>query len=616
MDANTTFGVLLAVLVGIALLCVKPVGNYIAAVMQLAGDRPGVADKQGRPNIILRAGARFEALLYRLSGIDPGEEMPWTQYAIALLLFNVLGGLIVYGLQRLQLALPLNPQGFAAVSPDSSFNTAVSFITNTNWQGYSGESTMGYLVQMAGLAVQNFLSAATGIAVAIALIRGFARHTVTTIGNFWVDVTRSTLYVLLPLSVVLALALASQGVIQNFDGYKDATTVEKLTYQNPKTDAAGNPLKDAAGNAVTETATTQTQTLPMGPIASQEAIKELGTNGGGFFNANSAHPFENPTAVTNLLEILAILLIPFALTYTFGKMVGDTRQGWVILTAMLILFVPLAILGFHSEQHGNPLIAKQGIDQSASNLQAGGNMEGKETRFGIAASTIFAASATGTSTGAVNSSHDSMTPLGGFVPMFLMQLGEVAPGGVGTGLYSILIFAILGVFIAGLMIGRTPEYLGKKIEAFEMKMASVFILTTPFAVLIGTAVAVMTAAGKAGVGNPGAHGFSEILYAFTSAANNNGSAFGGLTASTVFYNVATALCMFIGRFWPIVAALAIAGSLAAKKRVPITDGTMPTHGPLFVTLLLGSILLIGVLTYVPALALGPVVEHFLLAAAK
>jgi potassium-transporting ATPase potassium-binding subunit len=615
MDANTMFGVLLAVLVGIVLLCVKPVGNYIAAVMQLAGDKP-VHEKQGRRNIVLRAGARFEALLYRLAGIDPGEEMPWTQYAIALLLFNVLGAFLVYGLQRLQLSLPLNPQKFAAVSPDSSFNTAVSFITNTNWQGYSGESTMGYLVQMAGLAVQNFLSAATGIAVAIALIRGFARHTVATIGNFWVDVTRATLYVLVPLSVVLALALASQGVIQNFDGYKDATTVEKLTYQNPKTDAAGNPIKDAAGNAVTETATTQTQTLPMGPIASQEAIKELGTNGGGFLNANSAHPFENPTAVTNLLEILAILLIPFALTYTFGKMVGDTRQGWVILTAMLILFVPLAILAFHSEQHGNPLIAKQGIDQVASALQTGGNMEGKETRFGIAASTIFAASATGTSTGAVNSSHDSMTPLGGFVPLFLIQLGEVAPGGVGTGLYSILIFAILGVFIAGLMIGRTPEYLGKKIEAFEMKMASVFILTTPFAVMIGTAVAVMTAAGKAGVGNPGAHGFSEILYAFSSAANNNGSAFGGLTASTVFYNVATGITMFIGRFWPIVAALAIAGSLAAKKRVPVTDGTMPTHGPLFVTLVIGSILLIGVLTYVPALALGPVVEHFMLAAAK
>jgi K+-transporting ATPase ATPase A chain len=603
MDARTMFGVLLVAFLAIVVLCVKPLGSYIADVMQ------------GRPNFALRAGGRVEGLLYRLCGVDSGEEMSWTQYAIALLLFNVLGAVVVYGLQRLQLFLPLNPQKFAAVSPDSSFNTAISFITNTNWQGYSGESTMGYLVQMAGLAVQNFLSAATGIAVAIALIRGFTRHTVNTIGNFWVDVTRSTLYVLLPLAAALALALASQGVIQNFAGYRDATTVEKITYQNPKTDAAGNPIKDSAGNAVTETAMTQTQTLPMGPIASQEAIKELGTNGGGFTNANSAHPYENPTPLTNLLEMMAILLIPFALTYTFGKMVGDTRQGWVILAAMLILFVPLVILAFHSEQVGNPLIAKQGIDQVASTLQAGGNMEGKETRFGIAASALFAAAATGTSTGAVNTMHDSMTPLGGFVPMFLMQLGEVAPGGVGTGVYSILIFAILGVFIAGLMIGRTPEYLGKKIEAFEMKMASVFILTTPFAVLIGTAVAVMTVAGKAGVGNPGAHGFSEILYAFTSAANNNGSSFGGLTASTVFYNVATGLAMFIGRFWPIMAALAIAGSLAAKKRVPVTEGTMPTHGPLFVTLLIGSILLIGVLTYVPALALGPVVEHFMLAAA-
>jgi K+-transporting ATPase ATPase A chain len=610
MDVGTMFGVMLTGFLVIVLLCVKPVGSYIAGVMQL--DR----DRQGPPNLALRAGGRAEGLLYRLCGIDSAEEMSWTRYAIALLLFNVLGSVIVYGLQRLQLFLPFNPQKFAAVSPDSSFNTAVSFITNTNWQGYSGESTMGYLVQMAGLAVQNFLSAATGIAVAIALIRSFARHTVKTIGNFWVDVTRATLYVLLPLAVVLALVLVSQGVIENFAGYQDATTVEKITYQNPKTDAAGNPIKDAAGNAVTETATTQTQTLPMGPIASQEAIKELGTNGGGFYNANSAHPYENPTPLTNLLELFAILLIPFALTYTFGKMVGDTRQGWVILTAMLILFVPMVILGFHSEQAGNPLIEKQGIDQVASPLQAGGNMEGKETRFGIAASSLFAAAATGTSTGAVNTSHDSLTPLGGFVPMFLMQLGEVAPGGVGTGVYSILIFAILGVFIAGLMIGRTPEYLGKKIEAFEMKMASVFILTTPFAVLIGTAVAVMTIAGNAGVGNPGAHGFSEILYAFTSAANNNGSAFGGLTASTVFYNVATALAMFIGRFWPIVAALAIAGSLAAKKRVPVTEGTMPTHGPLFVILLIGSILLIGVLTYVPALALGPVVEHFMLTAAK
>jgi potassium-transporting ATPase potassium-binding subunit len=604
MDANTMFGVMLVAFLGVVMLCVRPLGSYMADVMQ------------GRPNFATRVGGRAEACLYRLCGIDPGEEMPWTKYAVALLLFNVLGALVIYGLQRLQLFLPLNPQKFAAVSPDSSFNTAVSFITNTNWQGYSGESTMGYLVPMAGLAVQNFLSAATGIAVAIALIRGFARHTVNAIGNFWVDVTRCALYILLPLSAVLALVLASQGVIQNLAGYQDATTVEKITYQNPKTDAAGNPIKDAEGNAVTETATTQIQTLPMGPVASEEAIKELGTNGGGFYNANSAHPYENPSPLTNLLEMFAILLIPFALTYTFGKMVGDTRQGWVILAAMLILFVPLVILAFHSEQLGNPLIAKQGIDQTASTVQAGGNMEGKETRFGIAASSIFAAAATGTSTGAVNTSHDSMMPLGGFVPMFLMQLGEVAPGGVGTGVYSILIFAILGVFIAGLMIGRTPEYLGKKIEAFEMKMASIFILTTPFAVLIGTAVAVMTTAGKAGVGNPGAHGFSEILYAFTSAANNNGSSFGGLTASTVFYNVATALAMFIGRFWPIMAALAIAGSLAAKKRVPVTDGTMPTHGPLFVTLLIGSILLIGVLTYVPALALGPVVEHFMLATAK
>ncbi len=603
MDANTMFGVLLVAFLGILVLCVKPLGSYIADVME------------GRPNLVLRAGGRVEGLLYRLCGVDSREEMSWKQYAIALLLFNVLGAVIVYALQRLQLFLPLNPQKFAAVSPDSSFNTAVSFITNTNWQGYSGESTMGYLVQMAGLAVQNFLSAATGIVVAIALIRGFARHTVKTIGNFWVDVTRSTLYVLLPISAVLALVLVSQGVIQNFSGYKDATTVEKITYQNPKTDAAGNPIKDAAGNAVTETATTQTQTLPMGPVASQEAIKEVGTNGGGFFNANSAHPYENPTPLTNLLELLAIFIIPFALTYTFGKMVGDTRQGWVVLAAMLILFVPLVMLAFHSEQHGNPLVAQQGIDQVASAVQPGGNMEGKETRFGIAASALFAAVTTATSCGAVNTMHDSMTPLGGFVPLFLIQLGEVAPGGVGTGMYSILMFAILGVFIAGLMIGRTPEYLGKKIEALEMKLASVFILTTPFVVLIGTAVAVSTVAGKAGVANPGAHGFSEILYAFSSAANNNGSAFGGLSANTVFYNVSTGLAMFIARFWPIVAALAIAGSLAAKKRVPVTEGTMPTHGPLFVTLLIGSILLIGVLTYVPALALGPVVEHFMLAAA-
>jgi K+-transporting ATPase ATPase A chain len=604
MGPYTQFFLMLSAILVMTLVCVKPLGSYMANVME------------GRPNFARRLGGPVEGLLYRIAGVDARHEMAWPQYAAALLLFNLLGAVIVYALQRLQFWLPLNPQHFPAVGPDSSFNTAVSFVTNTNWQGYSGESTMGYLVQMAGLAVQNFLSAATGIAVAIALIRGFVSHGVQTIGNFWVDITRATLYVLLPLSVLLALALASQGVIQNLDAYKDATTVEQLTYQNPKTDAAGNPLKDAAGNAVTETATTQTQTLPMGPIASQEAIKELGTNGGGFYNANSGHPYENPTPLTNWLEMLGMVVIAFALTYTLGKMVGDTRQGWVLLTAMLVLFVSLATLAFHSEQQGNPLIAKQGVEQVMSPTQPGGNMEGKETRFGIAASSLFAAVATGTSTGAVNTMHDSMTPLGGFVPLFLMQLGEIAPGGVGTGIYSILIFAILGVFIAGLMIGRTPEYLGKKIESLEMKLTSVFILTTPFAVLIGTAVAVATSAGKAGVANPGPHGFSEILYAFTSAANNNGSAFAGLTASTVFYNIATALAMWFGRFWPIVAALAIAGSLAAKKRVLVNEGTMPTHGPLFVVLLLGSILLIGVLTYVPALALGPVVEHFMLMASK
>jgi potassium-transporting ATPase potassium-binding subunit len=604
MSAGTNFGVLLVVFLGLLLLCTKPLGGYIARVME------------GRPSLALKIGGPIEGLIYRVCGIDPRAEMRWTEYAIALLLFNVLGAAAVYALQRLQLHLPFNPQKLAAVSADSSFNTAVSFITNTNWQGYSGESTMSYLTQMAGLAVQNFLSAGTGIAVAIALIRGFARHSAQTIGNFWVDLTRSTLYLLLPLAVVLAIALASQGVIQNFDGYKDASLIQKITYQNPKTDSEGNPLKDASGNAITETAVTDTQTLPMGPVASQESIKELGTNGGGFFNANSAHPYENPTPLTNFLELLAMFLIAFALTYTFGKMVGDVRQGWVVLVTMLVLFVPLVLLGYHSEQQGNPLIAKEGIDQVAGVMQAGGNMEGKESRFGIGASSLWVAVATGTSTGAVNTAHDSLTPLGGFVPMFLIQLAEVAPGGVGTGIYSILMFAILGVFIAGLMIGRTPEYLGKKIESLEMKLASVFILTTPFAVLIGTAVGVMTSAGKAGIANPGAHGFSEILYAFSSAANNNGSAFAGLSANTVFYNVATGLAMFIGRFWPVVAALAIAGSLAAKKRVPITEGTMPTHGPLFVALLLGSILLIGVLTYVPALALGPIAEHFMLAATR
>jgi potassium-transporting ATPase potassium-binding subunit len=588
----------------LVLAAVKPLGLYMAHVFE------------GRQIWPLRAGAPLERAIYRLAGVDAAREMGWKEYATGLLLFNVLGALAVYLLQRLQLWLPLNPQKLSNISPDSAFNTAVSFITNTNWQGYSGESAMGYLTQMAGLTVQNFLSAASGIVVAIALVRGLARHSVQTIGNVWSDLTRATLYVLLPIAVVLALALVSQGVIQNFSPYKVVTTVEPLTYQQPKTDARGNPVKDAANNPVQETVSTHTQTLPMGPIASQESIKELGTNGGGFLNANSAHPYENPTTLSNLLEMLAIIIIPAALTYTFGRMVGDTRQGWAVFAAMLILFVSLLSVAAWSEQRGNPQLARLGVDQAASTKQPGGNMEGKEARFGIAASALFATVTTATSCGAVNSLHDSYTPLGGLVPLFQMQLGEVVFGGVGTGLYSMLIFAIIGVFIAGLMIGRTPEYLGKKIEAFEMKMSSIAILVMPFIVLMGTAVAVSVDAGRAGVANPGAHGFSEILYAFSSAGNNNGSAFAGLSANTPFYNVALALTMWLGRFWPIVAVLAVAGSLAAKKRVPVSDGTMPTHGPTFVVLLIGAVLLVGALTFVPALALGPIVEQVMLWAAS
>jgi len=591
---------LIAVFLIVVLLCAKPVGLYITQVME------------GRPIWPLRIGARFEGLIYRLCGVDPAAEMGWKKYAIALIVFNGLGALAVYALQRLQLWLPLNPQHFPNVSPDSSFNTAVSFITNTNWQGYSGEATMSYLTQMAGLAVQNFLSAATGIVVAVALIRGLARHSAKTIGNFWADITRCTLYILLPFSTVFALFLVSQGAVQNFSVYKDVTTLEAVAYQQAKVDAAGNPVKDASGNAVMENVTTQTQTLPMGPMASQEAIKELGTNGGGFVNANSAHGYENPTPLSNFFEMLAMLLIPVALTYTFGRMVGDTRQGWAVLGSMVILFVALLAIANYSEQQGNRAIAKLGVDQVASAVQPGGNMEGKEARFGIAASTLFGTISTGTSTGAVNSMHDSFTPLGGFVPLFNMQLGEVVFGGVGTGLYSMLIFAIIGVFIAGLMIGRTPEYIGKKIESFEMKMSSIAILVMPFIVLLGTAVAVSVPVAQAGVANPGAHGFSEILYAFTSAGNNNGSCFCGLSANTPFYNTSLGLAMWLGRFWPIVAVLAIAGSLAAKKRVPVTSGTMLTYGPTFVILLIGTVLLVGALTFVPALALGPVAEHLTL----
>ncbi|WP_184333785.1 potassium-transporting ATPase subunit KdpA [Povalibacter uvarum] len=570
-----------AIVLGLAVLalatvCGRPLGYYIADVL----------DGKATPRSRFRF--NIERWIYRVAGVDAERETGWKQYAVGVLLFSVVGTLFVYALQRLQAVLPLNPQAFGAVTPDSSFNTAVSFVTNTNWQGYAGESTMSHLTQMAGLAVQNFVSAATGIAVAAALIRGFARHTSTTIGNFWVDLTRVTLYVLLPLAAVMALVLVSQGVIQNFDAYKEVTAV-------------------AQGS---------TQTLPMGPVASQEAIKELGTNGGGFFNANSAHPYENPNTLTNFIQLFAILLIPIALTFTFGRMVGDARQGWAVLAGMAILFVALWLVAVHFEQQGNPVFTQVGADVARSDTQPGGNMEGKEARFGVGASALFVAVTTATSTGAVNTMHDSMTPMGGLVPMFLMQLGEVAFGGVGSGLYGMLIYALLGVFIAGLMIGRTPEYLGKKIEAFDMKMTSIAILATPFVVLIGTAVAVSVEAGKIGVANPGAHGFSEILYAFSSAGNNNGSAFAGLSANTPFYNTALGIAMWLGRFWVLIPVLAIAGSLAAKKRAPVTAGTLPTHGPLFVVLLIGSVLLIGALTYVPALALGPVVEQLMMSGEK
>ncbi|MES2237728.1 MAG: potassium-transporting ATPase subunit KdpA [Pseudomonadota bacterium] len=591
---------LLGLYLVVLLALVKPVGTYIAGVME------------GRQTLLLRLGGPIENVLYRICGIRKEEEMGWLHYTLAILLFNLLGVLAVYALQRLQLWLPLNPQAMANVSVDSSFNTAISFPTNTNWQGYSGESTMSYLTQMLGLAVQNFFSAATGIIVAIALIRGFARHTAKTIGNAWVDLTRITLYVLLPISLVYAVFLIGQGSIQNFDAYKDVTTVEVTKYNNPKMDASGQALKDSKGNAVTEPATTPTQTLPMGPTASQEAIKMLGTNGGGFFNANSAHPYENPTPLANFIQMLSIFLIPGALCITFGRMVGDMRQGWAILTAMTLMFVVMAVATMYFEQQGSPFLAKLGVDQSLTALQPGGNMEGKETRFGIADSGLFATITTLASCGAVNAMHDSFTPLGGFVPLWNMMLGEVVFGGVGSGLYGMLIFAIMAVFIAGLMIGRTPEYIGKKIEAFDMKMVSIAILVTPLLVLAGTAIAVMAADGIAGIANPGAHGFSEILYAFTSAANNNGSAFAGLSANTPFYNVMLGIAMWFGRFGVIVPVLAIAGSLAAKKRIAVTAGTMPTHGPLFVILLIGTVVLVGALNYVPALALGPVVEHLIL----
>ena len=578
VNALLQIGLFLAVL----LLLVRPLGWYMARVYE------------GQPCGLDRLLGWLERLIYRVCGIDPSEEMSWIGYAKAMLVFNLLGILIVYGLQRVQHLLPLNPQGMAAVPPDLAINTAVSFATNTNWQNYGGETTLSYLTQMLALTVQNFLSAASGLAVLVAMIRGFVRRSSPTIGNFWFDLVRSTIYILMPLSIVVALVLVSQGVVQTFEPYQKTTLIQ--------------PAKDADGRALTE------QLIAVGPAASQIAIKQLGTNGGGFFNANSAHPLENPTPLANLVEVLSLIVISAALCYTFGRMVGDTRQGWVVLAAMLVLWVPPMLLGYFVEQSGNPALAALGIDQQASLQQPGGNMEGKELRFGIGQSTLWAAATTATSCGAVNSMHDSFMPLAGLVPLWLMHLGEVVFGGVGSGLYGMLAFAIIAVFIAGLMVGRTPEYLGKKIEAFEMKMAALVVLVMPMAVLIGTAVAVATDAGRAGISNPGPHGFSQVLYAFTSAGNNNGSAFAGLNGNTPFYNLSLAIVMLIARYWLAIPTLAIAGSLARKKITPQSAGTLPTHTPLFVVFLVGTVVLVGVLTFIPALALGPIVEHLMMVA--
>lgn len=596
----TSFDIFQVVLfLGVLLVLIKPVGAYMAMAF---------ADT---PNGVNRVGGKLERLLYRIAGVRSDEQMGWRRYAIAMLVFNMLGLFAVYALQRVQQWLPLNPQHFDALSPDLAMNTAISFASNTNWQAYGGESAMSYLTQMLGLAVQNFLSAATGIAVLLAVIRGFTRRSADSVGNFWVDMTRSTLYVLVPFSLVIALLLSSQGVVQNFKAYVDVPLVQNTTAVETVKDAAGNTVKDAAGKDMTKSTTVTTQTLPMGPAASQIAIKQLGTNGGGFFNANSAHPYENPTPFSNFIEMLAIFLIPGGLCYTFGSMVGDRRQGWAILATMLLIFVPLAFGAIGAEQGGNPALHGLAVDQQASALQAGGNMEGKETRFGIAASGLFATITTAASCGAVNATHDSLTPLGGLVPMWLMQLGEVIFGGVGSGLYGMLAFAVVAVFIAGLMVGRTPEYLGKKIEAHEMKMASLAVLVPCALVVICTAIAVMTPAGVAGVANPGAHGFSEVLYAVSSAANNNGSAFGGLSANTPFWNVLLGVCMYLSRFLLAIAMLAMAGSLAAKRHVPPSAGTLPTHTPLFVTLLACVVVVVGALTFLPALALGPIAEFLM-----
>jgi potassium-transporting ATPase potassium-binding subunit len=573
----------------VLLALVKPFGSFMAKVYQ------------GERTFLTSALVPFENVIYRICGVNKDEEMDWKRYAIGLLLFNIVCGVTLFAMLMLQGILPLNAQKFPAFSWHLALNTAISFTTNTNWQNYSGESAASYFTQMFGFAVHNFASAATGMVVAIVLIRGFVRRKVSAIGNFWVDLTRSTLYILLPLSLVFAVFLVSQGVIQNLGAYKTIALVQPETYDKPKLDDKGNPLKDAKGNPVTESVTAKEVTIPMGPVASQEAIKELGTNGGGFFNANSAHPYENPTPLSNMAEIFLILLISGALTYTFGSMAGNTRQGWALLAVMLaILVFAMGILNW-AESSGNPLVAKLGV--------AGINMEGKEVRFGLAGSSLFTVSTTGTSCGAVNTMHDSLTPIGGMMPLSLILLSEVIFGGVGTGLYTMLAFVVIAVFVAGLMIGRTPELLGKKIEVREMWMSIITVLTSGILILIFSAAAMLVPSAVASMSNPGAHGLSEVFYAFASMSNNNGSAFAGLNGNTVFYNVTGAVCMFIGRFAPIVASLAMAGGLAGKKYVPPSLGTLPTDKVPFVLWLTLVILIVGALTFFPALALGPIVEH-------
>lgn len=583
------------------LLLVKPLGWYMARVYQ---GQSCLLDSLLRP---------FEHFIYKLCGINPQEEMDWKTYLSTMLYVNLVGLLIVFLLQRIQYYLPLNPQHFTAPSSDSAFNTAISFATNTNWQAYSGETTMSYLTQMLALTVQNFISAATGMSLLIALIRGLAKHESNCLGNFWVDTVRGILYILLPLSFILSLILCSQGVIQNFKSYQKISLLHPFTYQQTLTDAKGQPLLDNQSNPKRASVKITEQIIPMGPAASQIAIKQLGTNGGGFFNVNSAHPFENPTPITNFFEMITLLLIPAAFCFTLGVMVKDKRQGWAVLTAMLILFIPFLVLETVVEQQGNPAFQSMGIDMSPhSEFYPAGNMEGKETRFGIVNSTIWATATTAASNGSVNAMLDSFTPLGGLIPLWMMHLGEVCFGGVGSGLYGMLMMIIIAVFVAGLMVGRSPEYLGKKIEPYEMKMASIAVLIMPLIVLIATAYASVTSSGTSSIANPGTHGFTEILYAFTSMGNNNGSSFAGLNANTPFYNIVGGMMMLISRYWIAISVLAIAGSLVQKKHIPTSPGTLATHTPLFIILLVCVTIVVGALSFLPALALGPIVEHLIL----